>query len=100
MSEEQEEQKEEKEQQASKKPDKKELPKKLTKGDWIKFNEWVNEKERDYQYVEIFQRHFRYQRLSNMLKDLHKINDKYKNSKLVNVIRSRLSDLNQMKPKT
>ena len=35
-----------------------------------------------------------------MLKDLHKINDKYKNSKLVNVIKSRLSDLNQMKPKT
>ena len=59
-----------------------------------------NEKERDYQYVEIFQRHFRYQRLSNMLKYLHKINDKYKNSKLVNVIKSRLSDLNQMKPKT
>ena len=28
-------------------PDKKEPLKKLTKDDWIKFNEWVNEKEKD-----------------------------------------------------
>ena len=40
-----EEEKEEKEQQTSKKTDEKQLPKKPTKDDWIKFNEWVNKKE-------------------------------------------------------
>ena len=84
--------KEEKEQQTSKKPDKKEPLKKLTKDDWIKFNEWVNEKERGIN-SEIFQRCFSYQRPSDMLKDLYRINDKYKKNDLVNVIKSGLSDL-------
>ena len=84
--------KEEKEQQTSKKPDKKEPLKKLTKDDWIKFNEWVNEKERGIN-SEIFQRYFNYQRPSDMSKDLYRIDDKYKNNGLVNVIKSGLSDL-------
>ena len=39
------------------------------------------------------QEYFKYQRPSDMLKDLYRINDKKKNSKLVNVIKSGLSDL-------
>ena len=79
---------EEKEQQTSKK----EPPKKLTKDDASNFNEWVNEKERGIN-SEIFQRCFSYQRPSDMLKDLYRINDKYKKNDLVNVIKSGLSDL-------
>ena len=41
----------------------------------------------------MFQEYFKYQRPSDMLKDLYRINDKKKNSKLVNVIKSGLSDL-------
>ena len=89
---EEEEEKEEKEHQTSKKSDKKETLWKLTKDDWIKFNEWVNEKERGIN-SEIFQRCFSYQRPSDMLKDLYRINDKYKKNDLVNVIKSGLSDL-------
>ena len=83
-----EEEQEEKEQQTSKK----EPPKKLTKDDASNFNEWVNEKERGIN-SEIFQRCFSYQRPSDMLKDLYRINDKYKKNDLVNVIKSGLSDL-------
>ena len=39
------------------------------------------------------QEYFKYQRPSDMLKDLYRINDKKKNSKLVTVIKSGLSDL-------
>ena len=70
----------------------KKLPKKPTKDDWIKFNEWVNEKERCLN-SKIFQKYFNYQRPSSMLKELYKINDKYKNNDLVNVIKNGLSDL-------
>ena len=70
----------------------KKLPKKPTKDDWIKFNEWVNEKERCLN-SKIFQKNFNYQRPSSMLKELYKINDKYKNNDLVNVIKNGLSDL-------
>ena len=87
-----EEEKEEKEQQTSKKPDKKEPLKKSTKNDWIEFNEWVNEKETGIN-SEIFQRYFKYQRPSDMMKNLYRINDKYKNNGLVNVIKSGLNDL-------
>ena len=80
------------EQWTSKKPDKKEPLKKSTKDAWIKFNEWVNEKERGIN-SEIFQRCFSYQRPSDMLKDLYRINDKYKNSGIVHLIKSGLSDL-------
>ena len=68
------------------------MPKNPTKDDWIKFNEWVNEKER-FLNSKIFQKYFNYQRPSSMLKELYKINDKYKNNDLVNVIKNRLSDL-------
>ena len=57
-----------------------------------KFNEWVNEKERDINN-EVFQKHFSFQRPSDMLKSVYKRNDKKKNSKLINVIKSGVSDL-------
>ena len=57
-----------------------------------KFNEWVNEKERDINN-EVFQEHFSFQRPSDMLKSVYKRNDKKKNSKLINVIKSGVSDL-------
>ena len=79
-----------KKQQTSKKLDKKEPPKKLTKDDASNFIEWVNEKEADIN-SEIFQRYFKFQRPSDMLKSVYKINDK-KND-LVNVIKSGLNDL-------
>ena len=42
---------------------------------------------------EIFERYFSFQRPSDMLKDLYRINDKYKNSGIVHLIKSGLSDL-------
>ena len=83
-----EEKEEEKEQQTSKK----EPPKKPAKDDVSNFNEWVNKKEANIN-CEIFQRHFKFQRPSDMLKRLYKTNDKKKNSELVNIIKSGLSDL-------
>ena len=74
-----EEKKEEEEQQITKKSDKKEPPKKSTKDDWIKFNEWVNEKEKVIN-SELFQEHFRHQAPSGMLRDLYRMNNKKKNS--------------------
>ena len=68
---------EEKEQQISKKPGKKEPPKESTKDDVSKFNEWVNEKETDIN-SELFQKHFKFQRPSDMLKTLYTTNDKKK----------------------
>ena len=56
------------------------------------FNKWVNKKEIGIN-SEIFQRHFKFQRPSDMLKDLYTINDKYKNKGLVNLIKSGLSNL-------
>ena len=60
----------EKEQQTSKRPNKKELPKKPTNDHASNFNNWVNEKETDIN-SEIFQDYFSYQRPSNVLKDLN-----------------------------
>ena len=80
------EEEEEEKQQTSKKSDKK-----STKGNASNFNEWVNRKETDIN-SEMFQEYFKYQRPSDMLKDLYRINDKKKNSKLLNVIKSGLSD--------
>ena len=87
-----EEEKEEKEQQISKKSYKKESLGKPAKDHASKFNEWVNEKERGINY-ELFKKHFKFQRPSDTLKSAYKINDKKKNSKLVNIIRSGLTDL-------
>ena len=83
---------EDKEQQASKRLDKKKPPKKQTKDELRKFNEWVNKKETGIN-SEIFQKYFSLEKSSNMLKDVYKTNYKNKNNKLVNVIKSGLSDL-------
>ena len=90
--EEEEEEEEEEKKQISKKPDKKEPPKKPIKDDWSKFNEWVNKKETGIN-SEIFQRYFKYQSRSDMLKNLYRINDKYKSNDSVNIIKSGLSQL-------
>ena len=87
-----EEEKVEKEQQTSKEPDKLELLKKLTKDNASNFNKWVNRKETGIN-SEIFQKHFKFPRPSDMLKTLYITNDKKKKSKLVNLIKSGLSDL-------
>ena len=87
-----EEEKEEEKQETSKKSDKKEPPQKSTKDVVSNFNKWVNKKEIGIN-SEIFQRHFKFQRPSDMLKDLYTINDKYKNKGLVNLIKSGLSNL-------
>ena len=78
----------EEEQQTSKK----EPLKKPTKDDVSNFNEWVNKKETDINY-ELFEKHFKFQRPSDMLKPVCKTNDKKNNNMLVNIIKSGLSDL-------
>ena len=57
-----------------------------------KFNEWIDKEELDIN-DELFQKHFKFQRPSDMLKTVYNTNDKKKNSNLVNLINSRLSDL-------
>ena len=79
-------------QQTSKKPDKKELPKKPTKDDLKKFNEWVNQKEPDINR-ESFQKHFNFQRPGAMLKVWYTTSNKKKNNNLVILIKSGFSDL-------
>ena len=81
--------------QISKKPDKKEPPKKPTKDNASNFNEWVNRKETGIN-TEIFQKYFRYQRPSDMLKHLCRTNDKYKSNHLVNLIKNELSYLKKL----
>ena len=83
---------EKKEQQTSERLNKKEPLKKSTKCNWITLNEWVNEKEAGIN-SEVFPEHFRYQRPSDMLKDLYEINNNKKINDLVNVIKSGLNDL-------
>ena len=68
-----------------------ELPKKTTKDDLNKFNEWVNKKETDIRH-ELFKMYFTFQRPGDMLKSVYITNDK-KNNNLVITIKSRLSDL-------
>ena len=75
-----------------KKPDKKQSPKKATKIDANKYNELINENEADINSG-IFKKHFSFRRPSNMLKAVYTTTDRTKNAKLVNVIRSGLSDL-------
>ena len=79
---------EEKEQHTSKK----EPLKKSIEEDASDFNEWVNKKEANID-SEIFGKHFKFQRPSNMFKLLYKANNKKKNIKLENMIKSGLSDL-------
>ena len=56
------------------------------------FNEWVHRKQTGIN-SEMFQEYFKNGRPSDLLKDLYRINDKKKSSKLVDVIKSGLSDL-------
>ena len=79
---------EEKEQQSSKK----EPLKEPTKDDVSNFNEWANKKETCINY-ELFEKHFKFQRPSDMLKSVYKTNYQKNNNKLVNIIKSGLSDL-------
>ena len=83
---------EQKEQQAIKQPDKNELPKKSTKDDLHKINEWVIREETDINF-ELFKKHFGFQKPSDVLNAVYTTNDKNKNNSLVNVIKSRLGDL-------
>ena len=82
----------EEQQQTSKKPDKKELPKKPTKDDSRKFNEWVNKKETGIG-LELFKKQFNFQRPSHLLKTVYNTNGKKKSNDLVIMIKSELSDL-------
>ena len=54
-------------------------------------NEWVNRKETGINF-ELFKKYFNFQRPSDMLKVVY-TNDKKKKNKLVNVIKSEISDL-------
>ena len=58
-----------------------------------KFYEWVNRKEAGINH-ELVHKHFKFKRPSDMLKVVYTTNDKQKNNKLVNVIKSGLNDLN------
>ena len=63
-----------------------------TKDDMSNFNDWVNKKETGIN-CELFEKHFKFQRPSDMLKSVYKTNDKKNNNKLVNIIKSGSSDL-------
>ena len=71
---------------------KKEPLKKPTKDDVSNFKEWVIRKETDMNY-ELFEKHFKFQRSSDMLKFVYRTSDKKKYSKLLNIIKSGWSDL-------
>ena len=69
----------------------KELPKKSTKDDLSEFNEWANKNETDIN-LDLFKKHYNFQRPSDMLKTVYNTNDRKKNNGLVNVIKSGLND--------
>ena len=52
----------------------------------------INKKETDIK-SELFQKHFSFQRPSEMLKVVYSTNNRRKNKRLVNMIKGRLSDL-------
>ena len=58
-----------------------------------KFNEWINKEETNIN-TELFKKHFNFQRASDMLKPLHKVNTN-QNNELVNVFNSGLKDLKE-----
>ena len=77
-------------QQSDKKSDNKEQPKKTTKIDAKEVNELINKEKTDIN-SESFQKKFSFQRPSEMLKAVYVTNNRRKNEKLVNVIKSGLS---------
>ena len=58
------------------------------------FNKWVNKQETDINN-ELFKNYFKFQRPSDMFKNLYQTNDIEKNNKLVSVIFSGLKDLKE-----
>ena len=60
-----------------------------------KFNDWVNKEEIDI-INELFKKHFKFQRPSDMLKLLYTTKEKAKNNELVNVINSGLKEISKM----
>ena len=56
-----------------------------------KFNEWDSKKETDVN-SELSQKHFKFQRPSDILKAVYTTNDRKKNDDLVDVTNSGLSD--------
>ena len=60
-----------------------------------KFNDWVNKEEIDI-INELFKKHFKFQRPSDMLKLLYTTKEKAKNNELVNVINSGLKEIIKM----
>ena len=81
-----------KKKQSYKKPDKKEPPKKPRKIDANEFNELINKEEPDIK-SELFKKYFSFQRPIEMLKAVYTTKNRRKKEKLVNVIKSGLSDL-------
>ena len=81
-----------KKKQSYKKPDKKEPPKKPRKIDANEFNELINKEEPDIK-SELFKKYFSFQRPIEMLKTVYTTKNRRKKEKLVNVIKSILSDL-------
>ena len=81
-----------KKKQSYKKPDKKEPPKKPRKIDANEFNELINKEETDIK-SELFKKYFSFQRPIEMLKTVYTTKNRRKKEKLVNVIKSILSDL-------
>ena len=77
--------------QTSKKSNKNEFPKKPTKTDVKEFNELIIKKETGIDR-ELFENYFNFQMPTAMLKTLYNLNDRKKNNKLVNIIKSGLSD--------
>ena len=55
------------------------------------FNEWTNKNETGIN-LDLFKKHYNFQRLSDMLKTVYNTNDGKKNNDLVNVIKGGLND--------
>ena len=69
-------------------------PKEEEEIDLKEFNEWINKEETDINN-ELFKKHFKIQRPSDMFKLLYETNNKEKNSKLVSAINRGLKDLKE-----